>query len=1841
MTVSSSLSPRWVLLWLLVLGLAPALKAQTINSRAVVDRGAEASSTHLIAADAVDGVAETNRHYVRCSSNVTFPSAGTYRLRYQLLNQTGETVADAYKALGTLVAGATVADTTDITAFAERISPYERTRMKMEVSRREATGSPPPFDFIWLPQTSSTEATGRTYYHYPSTSPGDVARNVIAEMTGSTLAVRRYLVDTVTGAEYVHAAGSFRLRRYDAWDSVVNPATNIAVKLKMELRRASDDAIVQVRDVEGNAVNFVEKSSSVSISPWVVQDGIKVPTSVASSDLNLLDLRLDPAGWLDFEEEYYVRLEVSHEETSGQAFVTGNASQTLAGRFYHFNGNLAFGAITTQFSALNGGITTVNTTDPRFNVPVAVDGGNLQGNAAYSFGTGGNLTVILKPGGLADYLGGAIAVNGPGVDIAVMNAVQFQRSGLMLSQAGLSGSVSTWMPTGSGYGTTLNGNRLSNRLGPQANVNLDQSLQPTGTVTFSGEPKFFVSEESKPVKIEAASITWNPSLARFTLAATGVHAVRKPLMDALAAVSGLTNEMKVKPSNDGYWNEVATVNATPYLGVTPLGAAELYATFTLVAGRSFTSHFPQGTNVSWTTSNLEVNADLLNPATSVLEGVNAVSVRYGRHCDDVVGTCPGGGESFRDYELTLDNSRLFFTLDGGLHGVGNTVDSHKISWGVLNDAAPPAHEALFQFSRGHFLMSGHFLKSNLLAFSSGEAPGLILLRGVNPADLTQTEPPKTPAYETGAGDYAGINLRATVPDAGRLFRSRLGGNLSDAYVLSENSKFYLRYSGVSGVQQALDGLDSATGMLLGYPVMFDTFGLSWRSNEGGPSRTDGSLLVPQPADFTLAFDNLEFNCLGAPTIGGISEGAESQELLYWNAPFQALGFEFKRAGICDLTGGKLLVAMRLSAKNVAQPLIGNVGFDTDGQIIRPADNLMGITSELPLPARMQVEGPKLNENAPAEMYTFTPTKMAYLNHEAADTRPPGDERTGFWNLVGKMDVPFFEDLRVHAHTSANPAEPLATLHMMGGWGQMFDEPGFEAAHDGFTGGSPTAYRSSAAHRVRARQLWLGLVDFDYPLQWSSARRTFRSPQAESLDLMVLEARHRVDYLSAKQAEISFGVEYNGLPRISISNALTNLVDENVGVANSIVEAAGDEVLAGIEGGVDGFADLLADRIDGLVGEAVDGVIEPGLNTFFANVKTAAGDAINTQGDVRLAVKAVVDAYLRPSGGGGGGMGAAAAGGAGGGGGMGAAAAGGAGGGGVQQAALVPMVPLDIQLQSLVGHAEAPEGLVPVMDLRLGGIENSFYAFAGDAGDMDNPLPDAGILGRNAFGNRVVLDNLVQNLVGDLAPQYAGLIASAPRFSFISDAEGALSQIQGSFGQIQEAIAKLRAQLDINAQDRSFLNHLTDLQAQLDIDLQGILLNAVADAVQAYLDEVLDEAASTIPTEAAMNAYLDRLQDDIRDRVRRELMTRLMETPAIRGVQEAVKVRLQVVNLAYREAVDAAFEEVNQIIRRALAGALSGLDDTINEHTSAMGKILKTGRVTGHVHIQEDAIRELRLDALLQMGIPDDNPMRFDGFVRIQQQDSVGPASSIEGAPEPVSACELTVGARDVALEWLSPGVRANVEVDVGFYIPDAIPVPISIGGSFETVGTMGFGGAEITNVKGTMKVGLAVAAGNTLVAGENYVGLAGGVRLSSTSLEGAFFIGRAFNTDPILFLNPQLGDLLGTGGFTGGYVFGAGRIPIVDFGCLLNLSAGVGAGVFYAAEGPTWGGQMKMSASGEALCVISVRGDVDLIGLKRGEDFRFSGQGRIKGKVGACPFCKRFSKTVRFTYQGGSWDADY
>jgi len=91
---------------------------------------------------------------------------------------------------------------------------------------------------------------------------------------------------------------------------------------------------------------------------------------------------------------------------------------------------------------------------------------------------------------------------------------------------------------------------------------------------------------------------------------------------------------------------------------------------------------------------------------------------------------------------------------------------------------------------------------------------------------------------------------------------------------------------------------------------------------------------------------------------------------------------------------------------------------------------------------------------------------------------------------------------------------------------------------------------------------------------------------------------------------------------------------------------------------------------------------------------------------------------------------------------------------------------------------------------------------------------------------------------------------------------------------------------------------------------------------------------------------------------------------------------------------------------------------------------------------------------------------------------------------------------------------------------------------------------------------------------------------------------------------------------------------------MFTISAGVGAGAFYFAEGPTYGGKMFLGVSGELLCIVSITGDITMIGVKQGDDLRFNGHGHFSAEVGSCPFCFSVSKSVNIKYINKSWKFD-
>jgi len=326
----------------------------------------------------------------------------------------------------------------------------------------------------------------------------------------------------------------------------------------------------------------------------------------------------------------------------------------------------------------------------------------------------------------------------------------------------------------------------------------------------------------------------------------------------------------------------------------------------------------------------------------------------------------------------------------------------------------------------------------------------------------------------------------------------------------------------------------------------------------------------------------------------------------------------------------------------------------------------------------------------------------------------------------------------------------------------------------------------------------------------------------------------------------------------------------------------------------------------------------------------------------------------------------------------------------------------------------------------------------------------------------------------------------------------------------------------------------------------------------------------------------------------------------------------------RDGVDTVMGQVNQVMRDTLSKIVGSLDDSVSGMAGELQEILGTGKVQGYAHIAGDSLDKLRLDLAMQMKVPDE--MRFAGFLELvnEQTSASGGCAFPDG-----TTYKLTLGANDVSCNWLGSDLRINC--NCFFTLHDGVPK--GMGGGVELIGgALTFGTLEV------QRFGAAVAFG----ALENYMSASARLLMNgSVEIEGGLFFGRTCTLAPLLLVDDDVGAVLGEAPFTGAYVYGEGWIPIYDYGCAFRIKAGAGFGVFYFAEGPTYGIHALLGASGEALCAVTVRGEVELYGVKQGDAYRARGKGKIKGKVGCCPFCVKFGKTVTITYDNGAWDADY
>jgi hypothetical protein len=1774
-------------------------QAGTVNSIALPDY---VLPGYVIGADTVDGNAATNRHRIAVECEVTITTVGSYKVEWELLDPADTIMAASNTVMGLI---STVPVTQTVSGFltpsaAQRLAVGVNYRVRARLVNTTTTTI----------EDTRTQPTGKTYIHFTGTDPASAELNAVSQVTSITVD-RRHLLETNVNRRTIPVTVNYTLHRYDNWDAADDPRS-VLVNLNTSLVR-DDNNSTQTTSVSGSLF-MVNNVSSYSVSGLT-----KIPTTVSGSQ----SLEIDPAAILA-PEWYRVESEITHQEVLlPLSTFTGNRGVSDIELITHFTGELRFGPLVTHFASLNGAPTTVPTplvvgTNPsHLRITPGNNSGTLDGITDYHYGDGTKtVNVTLDNNGVATVAGDVtvgmttytsetieLNTDAGGDNSGTVNGIFFKRyDPIKLDETGGVGAISAYLPTGVGWREDRYNGLLDNAV-EFADVYFNQSLEPLSNPSINpGPDAFYLCEETKPVLVECTVLEWDLASGEFRAGAVqAARSLRKPLMEFLMSYAGSYEDssMVIKYSNDHLYNEV-TAAAAARVKKGASGGGEM-TTVLSTASNLFSTHFPFASGIHWSAalSLISIENDLIKPNLSILNTASPVTVAYAQHCqEELERLC--GVEIGEAIQLTSTTGNFKVTADGGLHASGSVV-MDPLAWGAVPGTTPQdfAHQVMTSFTSGNFLMAGTFLRGDQNPLNDPDGPGVLLLSGFDPADLNIAERPESTEYIGGLADYAGMNFRTTGTDGGR---SLIQGDPVWPYTLTARSKYYARYSGVTGIHEAQDGQFPGTATIGDYMFGFTKFGFGFLSNEQEESRTSGYLDLPDPTDFTLDFTNLRISCIGALESFDITGAGtvDSKEFDFWNALFTPYTARFDSKSDCDPGDGTTLVlGFSAHASHYADAFAGSLGIYPEGDFVTQNDVNNGNAAET-VPTRLTLPGAMKMIGTTGESYDFFPAQGAYLN----DGKDVSD---GFWSLFGTLDVPFFKDMQVHMHTgcgSFTPGTPdpeiVSPIYIMGGWpgngwtisgNDPFSVAVFDTSNGGFTN-SLENYRKTTdngdeQYLPRVQQEWLGgLINFDYPLKWSNAAFNFSGRGPRTKDLLVLTTQSELVYLDADNAELTFGARYEGLPTLSLSNFVFNAIDDTTGMSSAFITAAGDKVFSALEQGVDQMAKTVSDRADDLLGQVVDALTTDLLGDLIDDLKAEISTGGNNQADIEL----IISTYLGTS------------------------------------------SQLTVALNKLGDNSLNADTLLAELARRLRKIEQSIDAVINQVTvdpetGVDLPVEEVanGLLKQvevNGEFRRIVFEALSKELVDVLSTLVDASTIEEELAELIQEQSPSLDSVAAALEAVKAIVVDVREQVENTSFDDLGLEiHdlvISPTGGQIDI---GTVTTQVE---LAAVDIVLSASTQDL-------ANLDALADEWRTQIAREIKDRLYARTLTADIQEAVKERLADVQASFNEAVDTAFATLNRAIQAALSDVVAGLDDALGPIQGfTVNQPIKAGEISGYAHFNADSLDLLRLDAMVELALPD--PMTIGAYFQIKELDSDGP-DYCESSVAPGKTTEITLGATNIGLSWANlhlNGVRADMNVKFGL---DG-GLPVSMGGEFEmTEGQIGFETFSIHKLNSSVMFGLT----------ENYIAAGVGVRFGEFDMSGGIFLGRSCTLEPLELIDPLVSQVVPTDSITGIYSYGEATFPIYGTGtCFFNISAKAGAGVLYFQEGPTYGGRMTLGVYGEALCAVEVGGEVSLAGTKSGDTYNFAGYGRVFGQAGKCPLCVKANFQVDFQYTDvGGWEVDF
>ncbi len=1621
---------------------------------------------------------------------------------------------------------------------------------------------------------------------------GDGSAHLIAS-PGTPVFTQVAAINTVPGKNAFTITGRSLTRRF--YDFGVLPA-NLAVTNRL-------DASLQISG-SGTSISIQPASSSIGTVMGAYNASTPQPLAASSVLSQSVTLNLLPQAGVQLDsvdQLHEAVVTLSHNENGG-SFANDGSDTTGPTRLLHFNGHILFGSVDTIVS----NIVTVPVAGTNFapsyqqaQISIAAGGAYLALAPAVTFG-GSAINVNLAVDGTATNLSGVFNISAPG-QFFESAGIRYRLPGLTLSSNGaVATALEAWFPTGFGMQTSTN-NRVQLPFASRTNIVLGGNLEPaTSPVVFSAADYntnfLWFAEETKPLLIGATQIEWRIPEGEFYIAqAQAIHFVRevedKELADQRLNLVDQTAGDRI--SNDGYYRHaIAEAGAPIYVRPDANGAALL----TLQVGlqeNEYRPHFPYITrltagHIPVVGGSLIISNDLID-ASSYLMLAGPAPLPYARDCAPD-SSCTG--------VPTIGQQVLNFTAPTGHLGLGElsftpdggllaygSIPPTNLTWGFIGGANYAQRTSDVQ--NGALHIPGTFLRGDQTTLPAVQRPVALLLTGWgNQTNSSYVERPGTSAYADGFANYAGLNFRA--PAQGRSF---IAGQDTGLYPLTPRSKYYTRFGGVSGIHESASF--PANLALYGYAFTFSSYRLSFLDSDNWESRTDGAIALPNPSNFTVEFERMKFLCRGNLDSARLPATIGIKHMLYWNTDLKPLSLQFKpKAGnSCSLTERYLVLGVETKLPFIPQAFQAALGFKPNGNLTTLATGVEGVDSRFAVPANLNLQGPGNST------YPLTTAAPGYFNN----WETPGRPAAGFYSLVGRIRVPFFRDTKVQLHIT--PTGPTTSqIAIMGGWPSeegitanrgwrvgsqdYFNTPKFDANHDAWpTSVSLNDYRNSPDEGFRPR-----------------AQRNWIDVALFDYPLTFNSVLHEFSgFVDAKVI----------LPVIDVDSRLKELTpgkvdfdfaqDLNVQLPRVKVLDFANDALNEINAPINTLSNAIRNELTSAVSAA-------GLTTGFRSLQNVLRE--NAEG------------FFRP----------------------------------VLEPALKPVVDnlyVALSQQLLVSKANLLAKTPGIISASSNGLQTAILSLNGAVGQansvfgqLDKTFQDADdtlglfirVLEKDSGGNRHVVRAIIQKLADDQGPAlgFAASLGDSLVNDLLTDLEPTLAKIEADLRDLRAQFNQVRMQVGRVATDNDFADALDRVN-----HTSATLLNFT----QLAGDGVSDLLSSVVgPTGDYFTADPERAKRELRER----LLVAFLGSSMSGEYQTTFRQFLYDKNFLLDQLMDVLFDQVNRSIRNALSSQIAGARDGVFGNMKGGGLLsgaLLSAQIRGAPTFEGDSLRKIHLDAAMKMNLPDE--MKFTAYMDIKELNSQSTALSCipPGAP----AAEVTLGAKDIPLDWLgvSSGTPLTLSVEARWTLQSG--AVLGIGGSLEVKGKIGFKGCTLNDFGASLAIGQY----------ENYFAAKMGATVLVLGIPVDFtagiFAGKACSLDPLLFIDPEAPKVLIVSAteFSGIYLQFGGGLSLSDiiFGtssCLLDVGADVTSALYYQG-GPrlgSIGGRQKIGVNVDLICIISASAEwatafrLDSVGR-----LTLQGEARLCGKVGWCPACLKACKTLTvtgvLTDSGIDYDVDF